>query len=32
MRGANVITAEIAKGNNLGDVLVEVNELWLRMP
>jgi hypothetical protein len=32
MRGENVINAESAKGKNLGDVLVEVKELWLRMP
>jgi hypothetical protein len=32
MRGANVIKAESAKGKNLGNLLVEVSELWLRMP
>jgi hypothetical protein len=32
MRGVNVINAESAKGKNLGDLPVEVNELWLRMP
>jgi len=32
MRGANVIKAEIAKGKSLANLLVEVEELWLRMP
>ena len=31
MRGANVITAEIAKGNNLGDVLVENPSLYITL-